>query len=89
MPEPLQDGSRSLISSDGQFRTSKHDSNKWRRQNTHVGNAGILFVVEVCSQEVHVKRLDVAAPGSGEHRLESSIALAVAFEGKDLLSRKG
>ena len=49
-------------------------------------NVGILLVIKICGEEVYVKRLDVAAPRSGQHCLESAIALAIAFEREDLLS---
>ena len=55
------------------------------RANIHVRNVGILFVFNICGEEVHVKRLDVGAPSSGQHCLESAITLAVTFERKDLL----
>jgi hypothetical protein len=55
------------------------------RVNIHVGNVCILFITNVCGEEVHVKRLDVGAPSLGQHCFESAIALAVTFKRKDLL----
>ena len=52
-------------------------------------NAAKLLVFEICRQEVYVGRIDVAAPSSGQHLLEGAIAMAVAFERKDLKSRRG
>jgi hypothetical protein len=34
-------------------------------ENLHVCNAAILLVFEICSQEVYVERIDVAAASSG------------------------
>jgi hypothetical protein len=58
-------------------------------ENLHVCNAAILLVFEICCQEVYVERIDVAAASSGQHLLERAIAIAVPFESKDLLSRRG
>jgi hypothetical protein len=55
-------------------------------ENIHMRNMGILLVTNICGEEVHVKRLNVTAPGSGQHCLESAIPLAVTFERKDLPS---
>jgi hypothetical protein len=55
--------------------------------NIHVRDVGILLVTKICGEEVHVKRLDVAAPSSGQHGLESTIALAVTFKRNDLLPK--
>ena len=57
------------------------------RADIHVRNVGILFVTKICGEEVRVKRLDVAAPSSGQHGLESTIALAVTFKRNDLLPK--
>jgi hypothetical protein len=54
--------------------------------NVHVRNVGVLLVTNICVEEVHVKRLNVIAPGSSQHCLESSVPLAVTFKRKDLLS---
>jgi hypothetical protein len=82
IPEPLQDGSRRLTSSKENETQPPHKS----RTNIHVRNVGILLVIKICGEEVYVERLDVAAPRSGQHCLESAIAPAVAFKRKDLLS---
>ncbi len=47
MPEPLQDGSRSLISSDERFQTRRHARIRVKA-NVHVRNASILLVIEIC-----------------------------------------
>lgn len=86
IPEPLQDGSRSLPSSDERFK--KKNSKHVMIEDLHVCNAAILLVFEICRQEVYVERIDVAAPCSGQHLLEGAIAIAVTFERKDLLSRR-
>jgi hypothetical protein len=49
--------------------------------------AEILLVIEIRGEKIHVECLNVAAPGSGHHCLESTVALAVALERKDLMSR--
>ena len=55
------------------------------RTNVHVRNVSILLVMNICHEEVDVKRFHVTAPGSSQHCLKSAIALAVAFEREDLL----
>jgi len=58
-------------------------------EDLHVCNVAILLIFEIYRQEVNVERIDVAAPSSGQHLLEGAIAIAVTFERKDLLSRRG
>ena len=58
-------------------------------EDLHVCNMAILLIFEIYRQEVYVERIDVGASSSGQHLLEGAIAIAVTFERKDLLSRRG
>lgn len=86
MPDPLQDGSRSLPSSDERFKKKRKHV---MIEDLHVCNVAILLIFEIYRQEVYVERIDVGASSSGQHLLEGAIAIAVTFERKDLLSRRG
>lgn len=55
------------------------------RTNIHVRDVSILLVTNIYREEVHVKRLHIATPGSCQHCLQSAITLAVTFEREDLL----
>ena len=78
IPEPLHDGSSILC--------VREDHCGWVKDggDAHVSDLAVFLVCRVRREEVGVHSLDVAAPGPGEHHLQSRKALPVALEGEEL-----
>lgn len=59
IPDPLQDGSRRLVSLAMSSRRGK--------SGLHVGNAAMFFVLKIRGEEIPIEGFHVIAPSAGKH----------------------